>query len=168
MPINFKDIYTTNKQVISNPDLDQVTITTSAIAPNASEEKDLLFAPVVVTSKVGADFPCRIQVYATSEARTADAGRDTETPPPNDLEIVLDTILEAGILELPLQLGRLWVNLDNPQTSNFYTRITNLDTSTQTISVSLWLTVPIGTGGGTAEVSDRLQQVEKLYLSGGY
>lgn len=140
MVLNFQNIYTSNKKQVSTTGIDEVTISSNNLSSNYYEDVDFIFSPMVVATWIKSNYPSRIQVYPTPESRERDRNRDLLTSPPSDSLILLDAIFESN-LELPIQIGKVWVNQDNPQTSNFYIKITNLDTVERQINAKLELSV---------------------------
>lgn len=140
MVLNFQSIYTSNKKQVSTTGLDSISISTSELASNGSEDIDFIFSPMVVASWIHSNVPSRIQVYPTSTERNNDRNRGILVNPPSNSTILLDAIFEDE-LELPIQIGKVWVNQDRPQTSNFYIRVTNLDNSPRIINSRLELSI---------------------------
>lgn len=142
MTLDFQGIYTTNKKQVSTTGIDEIAISTSELSPETHEDLDFIFSPMVVATWIQTNHLSRIQVYPTPEERERDRDRDLLTNPPSDSTILLDAIFEdENELELPIQIGKVWVNQDSPQTSNFYMKVTNLDGASRIINSKLELSI---------------------------
>lgn len=142
MALNFQKIYTSNQTDILNNGIDSIGLSTSQLTPNNSENINFSFFPMAIATWVQCNYPARIRIYPTSESRDIDQNRNILANPPPDSTILLDAIFEnENQLALPIQVGKLWVNQDSPQTSNFYARVTNLSNNPRIIYITLKLSI---------------------------
>lgn len=112
-------------------------INTELITNNSSIEQVIEIVPRLIINSISVSHSSRVRVYANATARAADTTRDVNTPPPEDLPILLDILFETDNLDYYLQFGRVWVNLDDPQTSNYYLTLQNTSGSDTSLTLTL-------------------------------
>ena len=135
----FNKLYERNKDYINKPNLDTISKDSGLIQKDNTVEYDLTLSPIIIVSKITVNYPSRLRIYSTSTARIDDRNRDTETYPTESLPILMDALFVENDLTLPLQLGRVWVNLDTPQSSKFYVSIENRGDSDFDINLKMQL-----------------------------
>lgn len=113
--------------------------TTASLAQNASETGTLTMGAksfIVLGASTTRD--CRIQLYSTSALMTADASRGIGTNPTDGSEsgVIMDLVLTAAgsWIASPALLG---ANMESSPDQTIAYRITNLDTSTGTVPITL-------------------------------
>lgn len=120
------------------------TLVTGTLTPAQQETGSLTCAKTVAISKVVASDFCRIELYSTAAARTADAARPSTVIPPINTQhgvitdLVLDTSDKLTWVMSPLAYG---ANVDtSPVQPILYYRITNLSANTESISITFTFT----------------------------
>lgn len=161
MGLNFSKIYTSNKGYLQKPSLELLSIVTSNLGVGVTEELILTAAPIVIISSVELSNPGRVRVYGSKSAREGDKTRDEQTQPPNNIAILLDTILEEGELRLPVQSSRVWVNVESPQTSNYYVLVTNKGVEQRQLTLTVELSVP----SPSLSAGNELSKADKLFYA---
>lgn len=125
----------------SLPTRSTATITTAALASNATEADQVTLAKVFALLRVQVSCKARVRLYKTAAARTADASRASTTPPAAGTPhgVICDFYLD-GSTGAPLAFlcspDILGANGDSPAVSTIYASITNLDTA-QAVTVTL-------------------------------
>lgn len=86
---------------------------------------------------VSATSPCRIQMYGTAIAQSADSSRALDVSPPagTGQNIICDVVLDTAPYIWNFQ-NREGANADNPVSSTIYLTVTNLDVLTDVITLS--------------------------------
>ncbi len=114
-----------------------VTATTGPLAPNATASitMDLGWAYDLVSAQT--DRPAWVRIYNTAADLMADAGRDITTDPSPSTAIVCEWITTATMLTIPAAPGVKGINGDTPRTQTAYVSITNLDTITSPVTVTI-------------------------------
>lgn len=94
--------------------------------------------PQAALLKLSTNHKARVRVYGDEAARTADAARAIGTEPTGDHGVQLDYAnnLEAGGGRRRLTPAVLAANLDEPAQKKLYLRVTNLEATTQEITVA--------------------------------
>ncbi len=92
---------------------------------------------------VAASSPCRIEIYGSLSAQTLDAGRaiDSAPIPGTQQDLITDLILDTIPYQWSWQ-NRIGANTEVPQNPAAYITVTNIDTISEAITVSL-VYVPI-------------------------
>lgn len=117
-----------------------VTITTASLAANAVETGLIPFARAGTLLKLVASHACRLRIYATAAARTADAARAIGTDPSDDLAglIKLDAVLPTSGGNLSLNLGGVTAyNADDPVAAQLYYAIENRSAAAAVLTATL-------------------------------
>lgn len=117
-----------------------VTITTASLAAGATQTGVVPFARAGILLKLVASHACRLRLYATAAARTADAARAVGTNPTDDLTglINLDAVLPTSGGNLTLNLSSVMAyNADEPVAGQLYYAIENRTAAAATITVTL-------------------------------
>lgn len=115
-----------------------VVITTAALADGATENGTSALGKAFIPLQITVDRACRVRLYQTSAARTADASRAPGTLPTGEHGVILDVRLDTGT-------GLVWdvfqpptgANMDSPVTSTIYYAIKNESGSTSTVQVTV-------------------------------
>ena len=121
-------------------------ITTPAISQGIPFLTSLQMAPLFILCKVVVSSPARVELYCTSSAQASDKGRLATTPVSSGTENEV-----IGDFNLALNSESPWLcspaptgfNGDDPISSMIYLTVTNLNSSTTTITVSLFY-LPLG------------------------
>jgi hypothetical protein len=82
--------------------------------------------------------PCRIQLYGTSTSQSLDRSRAIDTPPPAGTaqNIICDVVLDTTPYQWTFQ-NRVGANGDSPQKPSVYVTLTNLDVTSDVITLTL-------------------------------
>lgn len=111
-----------------------VTKTTASLANNATEQSSVALAKTTVLLAITVDYACRVELYATNAAATADAGRGIGalvTPGTG----VLAEFVPTGATTIIVSPVTLLSNGDVSPTTDIYYRITNMSGATNTVQV---------------------------------
>lgn len=116
----------------------QATIKTAVIGPNMKFVGIINITQGFQLLSVSVGSPCRVQLYGTAAAQSADLSRGLDVPPPAGTaqNIITDVVLDT----LPLQWSfqdRIGANGDNPQKGAVYVTITNLDVTSDAVTLSI-------------------------------
>ncbi len=109
-----------------------VTKTTASLANNAVETGTVALAKSCLLIKVTVDRACRIVLYSTSAARTADAGRVLGVPPTAGLGILAE-FAPTGAGDTFCGPIVILANGDVSPATDIYYAITNMSGSTHTV-----------------------------------
>lgn len=140
------DLVTVGAAGLTAPIYCQITIdtvktvnkTTASLADQATENGTVTLATEFVLNKIVADRYCRIRLYKTAAARTADASRafGNTSYIGTQHKMILDLLLNAITgLTWALAPEAIGSNGDTPKTSVIYYAIENLSGSAHTVSV---------------------------------
>lgn len=115
----------------------QTSVKTTVIAANATYNGSFVLGKAFQLLATSASAPCRIRLYGTAAAQSADAYRGLDNPPPAGTvqNIICDVVLDTFPLIWTFQ-DRIGANGDSPATSTVYISVTNLDSTTEAITVS--------------------------------
>jgi hypothetical protein len=82
--------------------------------------------------------PCRIQLYGTQAAQLQDRARALDSPPPAGTaqNIICDVVLDTAPYRWTFQ-NRIGANGDSPQNPSVYVTLTNLDATSDVITLTL-------------------------------
>lgn len=116
----------------------QTSITTPALGPGTS------FSGVLNTSKsfqllqASVGSPCRVRLYGTQLAQSQDLGRGLDQPPAagSVQNIIADIALDTVPYQWTFQ-GRVGANGDLPQNSAVYVTVTNIDSTSDIVTLTL-------------------------------
>lgn len=114
------------------------TTTTPSIGPNVKFTGVLTLAKAFQLLSVTTSSPARIQFYGTSVARANDLARALDAAPGAGTaqNIICDLVLDTAPYQWTFQ-DRIAANGDNPQTTLIYVTVTNLDVTSDAITVTL-------------------------------
>jgi hypothetical protein len=122
------------------PARDTVVKATASIANGAEETGTVALGKTFLLLKIVATQFCRIRLYSTAAARTADAARGFTTEPATDAshQIILDLLLDGitGLTWIISSGGRIGFNADSPAVSNVYYAIQNNSGGNASVSVT--------------------------------
>jgi hypothetical protein len=90
--------------------------------------------------KIVTDYPAWIRIYCDTASRTADASRPIYTDPTPGTGVILEAITTAGNLTALVTPSVIGFNNDATPSTNMYMAITNEDSTTRNISVTMTLT----------------------------
>jgi hypothetical protein len=122
--LNFRQIVTTN---------------TNVLVAGATSSISLTGYKTYVLYKVATTCPAWVRIYTDSASRTADSTRTIGTDPVPGNGIIAEVITSAGYLTQSITPGTIGFNSDSPVSTNVYLSVTNQDTLTQAIGVSVTL-----------------------------
>ena len=104
----------------------------------------IIMAKSISVLNVLVDQPCRVRLYSTAAARTADLARSTTTPPVIGTQhgVIADLVLStAAVGSFPatwlLSPAAVGNNNDSPLSSNIYYTVDNLTASAKAINVTV-------------------------------
>jgi hypothetical protein len=122
---------------INNLAVTQTSFKTPPVAANNKFVSTVNLGKAFQLLSLSASAPCRIQLYGTLTAQSGDSYRGLDVPPPagSIQNIICDIVLDTSPFQWSFQ-DRIGANADNPVTSNVYITITNLDITTDVITVS--------------------------------
>jgi hypothetical protein len=115
-----------------------LTTITGSLTNGQSQSYDFGIARTFVVTSVIANQACRIRLYSTAAARTADASRPVTTRPIAGTQhgVIVDIVL-TGAMTWNLSPLAPGANGDSPTASVCYATITNLSGSTTTITITV-------------------------------
>ena len=116
-----------------------VNLTTGSLADLAYETGTISFGEAFTLEQVVRDYNCRVQLYQTAAARTADASRPIGTDPSNigGNGIICDLNLESGEpLRWQMAPPAAGYNGDVPEQSVVYYRVQNRSGATRAINLT--------------------------------
>jgi hypothetical protein len=113
-------------------------ITTGSLAISATENgtKDLTVSASVLL-RVQADRACRVRLYSTSAARTADASRPIGTDPDPGEGLLCEFVFTSTELDETADPTIILKNMDNPVDTDIYYAIENRSGGTSAVVVTL-------------------------------
>lgn len=116
----------------------QASVKTPSISPGNRFMGTINMSRVFQLIAVTSSSPCRIELYGTTLAQSGDAGRQLDTPPPagSTQNIITDIALDTAPLAWTFQ-DRVGANADTPQSNTLYISITNLDVTSDIITVTI-------------------------------
>lgn len=110
------------------------SIITGSLANNAIENSTVTLAKSGRLFTITADRACRVRLYATAAARTADASRPLGTPATPGLGVLCEfAFTGAGTIYAGPELG--YYNGDGSPTTDIYYAITNMSGGTATVQI---------------------------------
>lgn len=112
-----------------------ISYETASLANAATENSDLALGSFGMIRKVTADRSCRIRLYTTSAARTADASREIGTDPEGEHGVQMDLYLTAGNLVWEMAQAIPFFDGQSTPTGIVKAAIENLSGSTSTVAV---------------------------------
>ena len=115
----------------------QTSVTTPGIGPGNSFVGSVVLSKSFQLLVVTASAPCRIRLYGTAAAQAADSYRGLDVPPPaGDIQnIISDVALDTSPFHWTFQ-DRVGASGDSPMTATVYLTVTNLDVTTDVITVT--------------------------------
>lgn len=113
-----------------------VNLITGSLAVGASEQGTVGLGKSYLLLAASADRPCRVRLYDTAAARTADLSRDVSTDPTAGAGVVCDLVFVAGALSLLLDPKPVGSSLEASPSANIPYTVTNLDAGASTVAVS--------------------------------
>lgn len=111
------------------------------LAANTTENDTLTMAKMFTAYKVTVNYPTRIRLYSTAAARTADASRPNSIPPTPGSQhgVIADLYLdESGKFTWICSPAIIGANADGSQITSIYAAITNLDSVSRAITVTIY------------------------------
>lgn len=116
----------------------QASLTTPSLGPNNKFSGSINLAKSFQLLSVAVGSPCRIQLYGTSAAQLSDINRGLDQPPAagTGQNIICDVALDTVPYQWSFQ-SRTGANADNPQVASIYVTITNLDSTSDVVTMTL-------------------------------
>jgi hypothetical protein len=114
-----------------------VALSTAALADSATETGTTPLGKRFDLLSAQADRPCRLRLYSTAAARTADASRPAGTRPDAGAGLICDLVFIIGGLSIDLSPIAAGANLDSLRTDAIYYAVQNLSGSTAATTLSL-------------------------------
>lgn len=116
----------------------QSVITTPVLSPNAKFTGVLSVSKSFQLLSIAAGSPSRVQFYGTANAQSSDMSRGLDSPPPAGVaqNIITDVVLDTAPYQWSFQ-NRVGSNADQPQKTAMYVTITNLDSMSDAITLTL-------------------------------
>lgn len=116
----------------------QVSVTTGSLAPGQNFIGSALTSRSFQLLSIAAGSPVRVRLYATALAQSADVSRGLDVPPPAGTmqNIICDVVLDTAPFQWSFQ-SRMGANADNPQTGVVYVTMTNIDSTSDLITMTL-------------------------------
>ena len=115
----------------------QTAITTVSIGPNTSFVGSVTLSRAFQLLSVNSSAPCRVRLYGTAAAQSADSYRGLDIPLPAGTiqNVICDIVLDTSPFQWTFQ-DRVGANGDTPVSPTTYITVTNLDSTTDAITVS--------------------------------
>ena len=113
------------------------SITTPALSQNQQFTGVMAFSRSFQLLSVALTSIARVRIYGTASAQSGDLGRGLDVPPAAGTaqNIICDVVLDTLPLVWSFQ-DRVGANADNPQTTNIYVTVTNINSTTTPITVT--------------------------------
>jgi hypothetical protein len=115
------------------------TGTTASLAANASGNTEATGFKTYMLSKVQTSHAAWVRIYSDSTSRTNDAARTEGNDPLPGSGVIAEVITTASSLTQLITPGVIGFNNDVPTTTTVYLSVTNKDTVSRTIDVTLTL-----------------------------
>ncbi len=113
------------------------TAATTTLPPNASQTLTMPLGWAYDIVSIQTDRPAWVRIYNTMADLTADSARTVTTDPSPNTAIVWEGITTASMLTIPAAPGVKGVNGDTPRGLTAYVSVTNLDTITAAVNVTI-------------------------------
>lgn len=112
---------------------------TTSLAPNASTNLDFSLAKEFIVLKISTSLKARVRAYTTAANRTADSNRDTSVAPTGEHGVIFDVETEGTAPNCSWTLfpKAIGANEETTPTTTIPFRVTNLDTNSGVITVSV-------------------------------
>jgi hypothetical protein len=112
-------------------------IITGSSSPSATVELTVSGFKSYSLHSIQTNFPARIRLYITDEARQSDKSRNQSTQPEQNIGLVSEVVTTSESLTKILCPSVVGMNNDTPINSNIYMLITNNDSSARVIEVTM-------------------------------
>jgi hypothetical protein len=114
------------------------TTTTPTIGPNVKYTGVITLSKALQLLSVAVNSPARIQLYGTSTAQSSDLSRGLDAAPAAGTiqNIICDVVLDTAQYKWTFQ-DRIASNGDSPQSAAIYVTITNLDATSDAITMTM-------------------------------
>lgn len=113
------------------------SVTTGSIAAGATSNVTIDLSKSTTILKIATDYPAWVRIYVTAAARTADSARPSTSYPVAGAGVVADTITTASSLGVWQDPTSVFANNDSPVTATAYVLITNQDTVSRAITLTV-------------------------------
>lgn len=116
----------------------QATVTTAVLSPNSKFTSTIGMTRSYQLLSLSVSSSARVQLYGTSVAQSADLSRGLDVPPAAGTaqNIICDVVLDTAPTIWSFQ-SRMGANADTPQSTVTYITVTNLDTNSDAITVTI-------------------------------
>lgn len=118
--------------------LQQVSITTPSLSANKQFVSSFLVSPSFQLINLSATKGCRVRLYGTQTAQNGDLGRGLDVPPAagTTQNLITDFVFDTSPFQWTYQ-SRTGANGDKPSSSKIYITVTNIETTSSVIVVTL-------------------------------
>lgn len=115
----------------------QTSLSTPSINQNDKYTGSFTLSKAFQLLTLSASAPCRVQLYTTANIQSSDSYRGLDVPPPagSAQGIICDVALDTAPLLWNFQ-DRVGANGDSPNTSTIYITVTNLDTISESFTIT--------------------------------
>lgn len=114
-----------------------VTASTLSLASGASANLNATGFKSYLLSKISTNYPAWIRIYSDATSRANDSSRTEGNDPLPGSGVIAEIITTAGNLTQLITPGVVGFNNDDPLSDNVYIRVTNKDTVTRVIEMSM-------------------------------
>jgi hypothetical protein len=110
--------------------------TASALAANTATNVTFSVAKSFALLKIQTSCAAWVRIYSDSTSRTADQSRDITSDPASDVNMIAEVVTTSAQTQV-ISPGVIGFNNDDTPTDFVYLRVTNRETSTQNVQVTL-------------------------------
>lgn len=115
------------------------TATATTVAADDSATVEATGFKSYVLSKISTNYPAWVVIYSDEASRTADSARTVGTDPLSGSGVIAEVITTSGNLTQLITPGVVGFNNSDPVTSTIYIKVTNNDSVTRDVAVTLSL-----------------------------
>ena len=116
-----------------------VSETTTVIATDVSDSISIVGFKAYMLMNIEASCEAWVRIYSDSASRTADASRSVLTDPLPGSGVIAEVVTTTGNLTQLITPGVYGFNNESPVTTDIFLSVTNLNASTQGVTVTLTL-----------------------------
>lgn len=122
----------------STASITQASVRTPSVGPGNRFTGTITLSKAFQLINITSSSVCRVELYGTALAQSGDMGRQLDVPPPagSTQNIITDVVLDTVPLSWAFQ-DRGGSNGDTPQSNTIYISITNLDSTSDIITVTI-------------------------------
>ena len=126
----------------SLPESETASLTTPVLLSGQIYTAQVTMAPSAIMLSIGANVPCRVELYGSAAGQAADLSRNVLTAPNNATYALCSDVVLQGTSPWTWEyLDTLFSNMDDPQGDVAYVTITNISAAASAISLT-WVFVP--------------------------